>query len=80
LPWYHYIWTDDAVEHLAEHDVTPDDFEWVMEHEVSKGISASSGRPVVYGYLPDGRYVVAIFELLDDGVTAIPITCYEVPE
>lgn len=81
MPWYQYVWTDQAIEHLAEHDMTPEDFEHVMEHPQSKTlISDSSGRPMVFGFTPDGRYAAAIFELLPDRVTVIPVTCYEVPE
>jgi hypothetical protein len=81
MPWYQYVWTDDAIEHLAEHDIAPEDFEFVLEHPVSKAtISDSSGRPMVFGFTSDGRYVAAVFELLSDGVTAIPVTCYEVSE
>lgn len=80
MPWFHYIWTEEAIEHLEEHDITSEDFEWVMEHPTSKATSDSSGRPMVFGYTPDGRFVAEIVELLDDGVTAIPVTCYEVSE
>jgi uncharacterized DUF497 family protein len=80
VPWYHYIWTEQAEEHLAEHDITSEEFEWVLEHAESKAASDSSGRPLVFGYTPDGRYVAAIYELLEDGVTVIPVTCYEVSE
>ena len=80
VPWYQYIWTVEAEEHLAEHDITPDEFEWVMEHPTSKTTSDSSGRPMVFGYTTDGRQVAATFELLEDGMTIIPVTCYEVPE
>jgi hypothetical protein len=81
MPWYQYVWTDDTIEHLAEHDITPDEFEFVMEHPTSKTmLSEASGRPMVFGFTPDGRYVAAIFELLPDRITVIPVTCYEVPE
>lgn len=80
MPWFQYIWTDEVEEHLAEHGVTPDDFEWVLLHSREKASSDSSGRPLVFGHTPDGRHVAAIFELLDDGITVIPVTCYEVPE
>jgi hypothetical protein len=81
MPWYQYIWTDEIAGHLAEHDISPDDFEFALENPVSKTIlSDSSGRPMVFGYTPDGRLVAAIFELLPDRVTVIPVTCYEVPE
>jgi uncharacterized DUF497 family protein len=80
VPWFQYIWSEEAVEHLAEHGISQDDFEFVMEHPISKTTSDSSGRPLVFGYTSDGRHIAAIFELLDDGITVVPVTCYEVPE
>lgn len=35
--------------------------------------------PVVWGYTSDGRYIIAVYELVDE-ITVIPITAYEVPE
>ncbi len=38
-----------------------------------------SGRPVVTGYTPDGRPILAVFEMFDD-VTVYPVTAYEVED
>ena len=43
------------------------------------GTSRSSGRPCVFGYAPDGRYIVVVYEEVDSD-TVIPVTAYEVPE
>jgi hypothetical protein len=43
-------WTDEIIAHLAEQDVTPEDFEDVLDNPTKKGKSASSGRPCVWGY------------------------------
>lgn len=45
----------------------------------SKGRSRSSNLPAVWGYTPDGRYIMAVYEKLDE-VTVLPVTAYEVPE
>ena len=79
MPSYFYVWTDEIIEHLAEHDLTPDDFEFVLANPTAKGTSDSSGRPVVWGYTEDGRFVIAIYRSLDDD-TILPVTAYEVPE
>ncbi|MGI8980900.1 MAG: hypothetical protein ACR2FY_16860 [Pirellulaceae bacterium] len=79
MPWYAYVWPDEIIEHLAEHDITPEDFEYVLANSQEVGKSDSSGRDAVWGYTPDGRFVIAVYELLDD-ITVIPVTCYEVPE
>ena len=74
-----YLWTDEVLEHLAEHDLTSKDFEYVLENPIDRGKSDSSGRPVVWGYTDDGRFIMAVYQKLDDG-TILPVTAYEVPE
>lgn len=76
---YNYIWTDEIVEHVAEHGITPEDFEFVVNNPQYVGASRSSGLPAVWGYTEDGRFIMAIYEQLDD-ITLIPVTAYEVPE
>ncbi|MBI1831258.1 MAG: DUF4258 domain-containing protein [Planctomycetes bacterium] len=74
-----YFWTDEVIDHLAEHDLTAEDFEFVVDNPVDKGKSDSSGRPVVWGYTEDGRFIMAVYSRLEDG-TIVPVTAYEVPE
>ncbi|HVA46743.1 MAG TPA: hypothetical protein VNH11_10300 [Pirellulales bacterium] len=31
-----YLWTDEIIAHLPEHDVTPEDFEFVLDHEANQ--------------------------------------------
>lgn len=76
---YNYIWTDEIVEHVAEHGVTPEDFEYVVNNPDFVGASRSSGLPAVWGYTEDGRFIMAIYDQLDES-TLIPVTAYEVPE
>jgi hypothetical protein len=35
--------------------------------------------PVAWGYTSDGRYIIAVYEHVDE-LTVIPVTAYEVPE
>lgn len=79
MPYLDFVWTDELVEHLAEHGISPEDFEHVVRHPVSKGLSRKTGLPVVWGYTPDGRYIMAVYDPIDR-VTALPVTAYEVPE
>jgi hypothetical protein len=76
---YFYIWNDEIIAHLAEHDVTQEDFEYVLSHPSEAGTSDSSGLPVVWGYTEDGRFLFAVYRLLDE-ITILPVTAYEVPE
>jgi len=79
MPFYFYVWTEAIIEHLAEHDLTPEDFEYVLANPKDIGTSDSSGRPAAWGYTEDGRFIIAIYRELDD-VTIQPVTAYEVPE
>lgn len=79
MPSFDFLWTDDIVAHIGEHGVSQDDFEHVVCKPVSRGVSRSTGLPAVWGYTPDGRYIIAVYEELDQ-VTILPVTAYEVPE
>ncbi len=74
-----FLWTDDVVGHIAEHGISQDDFEYVVCYPYSKGYSRASGLPAVWGHIPDGRYIMAVYEELD-AITILPVTAYEVPE
>ena len=80
VPYYDIIWNPEPggnVEHIAENDLTPDDVEAVLLYPVAEDISRSSGRPMVYGFTPDGRYIVVVYEGIDDH-TLYPVTAYVV--
>jgi hypothetical protein len=79
MPYYGFVWTDAIVRHLAEHGISQDDFEGVVCSPSSKGYSRSSGLPAAWGCTRDGRYIMAVYEELDQ-VTVLPVTAYEVPE
>jgi uncharacterized DUF497 family protein len=80
MNWTHVIWDplpDGNVEHVEEHDLTTDEVEYVLENYDSEGFSQSSGRPCVFGSTPDGRYIIVVYEEIDDD-TVVPVTAYEV--
>jgi hypothetical protein len=64
------------VAHVEEHDLTTDEVDHVLRNHDATGSSRSSGRPCVYGFTPDGRYIIVIYEEVDDAV--FPITAYDV--
>ena len=81
MKWTQIIWDplpEGNVEHVEEHDLTTDDVDYVLQNFESKGTSQSSGRPCVFGHVPDGRYIVVIYEKVDED-TVIPVTAFEVP-
>jgi hypothetical protein len=79
VPYFNFIWTDEIIEHLAEHGVSQDDFENVVCHPAGKSVSHSSGLPVAWGHTRDGRYIMAVYERIDRS-TILPVTAYQVPE
>jgi uncharacterized DUF497 family protein len=82
MQWTHIIWDPTPggnVEHVEEHDLTTDDVDHVLQNFDSKGTSQSTGRPCVYGHVPDGRHIVVIYEEIDTD-TVMPVTAYEAPK
>jgi len=78
MPYYEFIWNDELIDHLAEHDITPEDFEGVVCDPEGIDRSRSTGAVCSFGEIPDGRYVICVYDLETDGITVIPRTAYEV--
>ena len=78
MPYFDFFWTDDIIAHIAEHDITPRDFEWVVMHPFDTDQSESSGNPTAFGYTRDGRFIIAIYEYLDE-MTILPVTALPEP-
>ena len=51
--------------HIAEHGLTPEDVNAVLMAPDETGVSRSSGRPLAFGYTPDGRYICVVYEEID---------------
>lgn len=68
--------------HIAEHDVTPEEVEEVLNDRHSHTVySASSGRPITFGWSETGRYLAIVWEVIEeDPLTIYPITVYPAPE
>jgi hypothetical protein len=82
MAYYEIIWNEEPdgnVEHIAEHDLTPEDVEEVIFNPVDRDVSRSSGLPIVFGFTPDGRYIMVVYEQIDD-VTIFPVTAYDVED
>ncbi len=77
MPYYFFIWTDENIEHLAEHGVTQGEFEAVVCNPESTSTSHSSGLPIAFGFTADGRELACIYELIDKN-EIFPVTAYEV--
>jgi uncharacterized DUF497 family protein len=66
------------VQHCAEHGVTPEEVEEVLQNASDADFSRSSGRPVVFGDTTTGKHLIVVYEEIDAD-TVYPITAYEVP-
>ena len=82
MPYVEIIWNEEPggnVEHIAEHGLTPEDVEDVFLNPVDHDVSRSSGLPIVFGFTSDGRYILVVFEQIDE-ITVYPVTAYVVEE
>lgn len=71
---------DGNIAHVAEHGLTPAEVDNVLLDPDSEfGISRSSRRTAVWGSTNTGRYIMVIFELLDDGMV-YPVTAFDAEE
>ncbi|MCL4203546.1 MAG: hypothetical protein KJ000_13670 [Pirellulaceae bacterium] len=65
MPYYFFIWTPEIIEHLEEHDVTPDEFEEVVLHPDFEDRSRSTGNLVALGCTSAGRSLCCVFKRFD---------------
>ena len=65
------------VQHIAEHGITKEEVEEVLENPAGIELSRSSGRPVAFGETSTGRLIAVVYDQIDEE-TAYPITAFEV--
>lgn len=75
MPFYFFIWTEEFIEYIAQHDVTPEELEQVVCNPESVEKSRSSDRLIAFAEI-DGRDLACVYEINGDEV--LPITAYEV--
>ena len=70
------------IQHIAEHEVTPEEIEEVLNDRQSRTVfSASSGSPITFGWTAAGRYLAVVWEIVDEEpLTIYPVTAYPVRE
>lgn len=83
MPYQAIIWDldDDPngnVQHCAEHCVSKEEVEEVLDNPTDCDVSRSSDRPMVFGETTTGRHLVVIYEEIDAD-TVYPVTAYDVP-
>jgi hypothetical protein len=79
MSYYFFIWTPEVVEHLAEHGVTPEEFEEVVSNPEYEDVSRSTGNPLAFGITSDGRHLCCVYRRFDKD-TIEPVTAYDVAE
>jgi uncharacterized DUF497 family protein len=84
MPSVQCIWDDPDdpegnVQHIAEHGLTIEEVEFVVENPTSEAKSASTGRDCFFGYTPADEYIIVVYEPIDDD-SIYPVTAYHVPE
>jgi hypothetical protein len=69
------------VQHIAEHDVTVEEAEEVVQACYEAAVaSRSSGRPTVFGWTATGKYLGVVFEIVDEGIPQVyVVTAFEAP-
>jgi uncharacterized DUF497 family protein len=76
MPFFLFYWTEENIEHLEEHGISPDEFEEVVSDPDETDVSRSTGRPMALGETSSGKYIACIYEMLDE-TTVYPVTAYE---
>ena len=76
------IWDEENTEHVAEHDLTPDEVDSVLLNEsLPLTKSRSSGLPARIGTTNTGRHIFVTWEIVcEDPKMIYPVTAYDVPE
>ncbi len=79
MPFDFFHWAE-IVEHLADNDVTPDEFESVVQDDRSDAtVGRSTGRLARTGITDDGRILFRVFDWIDENETVIePRRAYEI--
>lgn len=77
MAFFLFIWTDWAMQKIADRDITPEEVEEVISHPDRTGISRTTGRPIAIGETSTGRTLLCVYEEIDDS-TIQPITAYEI--
>ena len=53
MPYCEIIWNEEPggnVEHIADHNLTPEDVEEVVFNPIDRDVSRSTGLPIVFAY------------------------------
>lgn len=77
--WRRIIWDSDPdgnSDHIADHGLSEEEVDHVLFNAATEDVSRSSGLPCVFGYTHTGRYIIVIYEEIDED-TVMPVTAFE---
>lgn len=66
------------VEHIAEHGLTIEEVEEILDAAEDVFASAPSGLPIVFGFTSTDKYIAVVFELIEESPLAVRVvTAFE---
>jgi hypothetical protein len=75
-----FYWCEESIEHVAHHDVTPEEFEEAFDSGADVvNRDLAGGHSARIGYDSRGRLLFVVYDDLN-GIDIVPITAYEVDE
>lgn len=77
MAFFFFIWTDRAMQKIADRDITLEEVEEIISHPDRTDVSRTTGRPIAIGETSNGRTLLCVYEEID-GNTIQPITAYEI--
>lgn len=81
MPYFEFVWTADNEDHVGQHGITFEEFlDVALYPEAENRPHRFPNRVKAFGWTSTGRYIAAIYDVEEDGVTAIPVTAFEVKE
>lgn len=81
MPYVLFVWNDEVIGYLAQHGVSPEEFEEVVVNAKTTFRSRSSERPIVFGPTSTGKFLACVFEYTGPNRDEVlPVTAYEVDE
>jgi HEAT repeat protein len=72
---YVFLWTPEALDKIAQHGVTVEEYESVVNNPVDRQLSRSSDNLIARGDAITGRWLICVYQDIDE-ITVLPITGY----
>lgn len=77
MPYFVFRWNKRRLRHIADNDVTREEFERVVLSANELIVSKTSGLPSAIGYTQSGRKLFCSFRIVDD-LYCVPVTAFEI--